>query len=90
MRSATTLGISVNVSARQLDGDDLIDDVRAALEHSNLTPTALTLEVTETTLMRDAQASAERLRALRRSGSASRSTTSAPGTARLPISAASR
>ena len=62
------LGMSVNVSARQLDRDDLIDDVRGALEHSALEPTMLTLELTETTLMRDADASAERLDALKALG----------------------
>ena len=63
-----TLGISVNVSARQLDRDDLIDDVRNALEHSGLEPTALTLEVTETMLMRDADATAKRLASLKELG----------------------
>jgi diguanylate cyclase (GGDEF)-like protein len=62
------LGMSVNVSARQLDRDDLIDDVRHALEHGALDPTELTLEVTETTLMRDADASAKRLDALKALG----------------------
>ena len=62
------LGMSVNVSARQLDRDDLIDDVSSALEHSALDPTMLTLELTETTLMRDADASAKRLDALKALG----------------------
>ena len=35
---ATRLGISVNVSARQLDRDEFIDDVRDALERSGLDP----------------------------------------------------
>jgi diguanylate cyclase (GGDEF)-like protein len=59
------IGISVNVSARQLDRDDLIDHVRRALARSGLEPSALTLELTETTLMRDAGAAAKRLRALK-------------------------
>jgi diguanylate cyclase (GGDEF)-like protein len=62
------LGMSVNVSARQLDRDDLIDDVSSALERSALDPTMLTLELTETTLMRDADASAKRLDALKALG----------------------
>jgi diguanylate cyclase (GGDEF)-like protein/PAS domain S-box-containing protein len=62
------LGMSVNVSARQLDRDDLIEDVRQALEHSGLDATTLTLEVTETTLMRDAEATARRLVALKQLG----------------------
>jgi diguanylate cyclase (GGDEF)-like protein len=66
--SGHTLGMSVNVSARQLDRDDLIDDVHNTLERSGLEPAELTLEVTETTLMRDADATAERLVALKELG----------------------
>ncbi|HTC59905.1 MAG TPA: EAL domain-containing protein [Solirubrobacteraceae bacterium] len=62
------IGMSVNVSGRQLDHDKLIDDVRLALEHSGLDPSALTLEITETTLMRDAEATARRLRELKQLG----------------------
>jgi diguanylate cyclase (GGDEF)-like protein len=57
----STLGISVNVSARQLDDDAILTDVRAALKTSGLEPAALTLEVTETALMRNLEASAQRL-----------------------------
>ncbi len=59
------LGIAVNVSACQLESDELIDDVRDTLLASGLEPSSLTLEVTETTLMRDAQATAVRLHALK-------------------------
>lgn len=62
------IGMSVNVSGRQLDHDKLIDDVRLALEHSGLDQNALTLEITETTLMRDAQATARRLQELKQLG----------------------
>jgi diguanylate cyclase (GGDEF)-like protein len=62
------IGMSVNVSGRQLDADELIDDVRGALEHSELDPNALTLEITETTLMRDAEATALRLEELKQLG----------------------
>jgi diguanylate cyclase (GGDEF)-like protein len=55
------IGVAVNVSARQLDDDGLIEDVRVALSDSGLAPQALTLEVTETTLMRDTDATAARL-----------------------------
>jgi diguanylate cyclase (GGDEF)-like protein/PAS domain S-box-containing protein len=63
-----SLGMSVNVSARQLDLDELIEDVSRALELSGLDPTELTLEVTETTLMRDAEATAKRLTLLKKLG----------------------
>ena len=69
------IGISVNVSARQLDRDDLIDHVRSALYGAGLEPSALTLEITETALMRDADVTASRLAALK-DLVASRSTTS--------------
>ena len=62
------LSMAVNVSARQLESDALIDDVRSALERSGIAPEALTLEITETTLMRDAAATSERLHRLKELG----------------------
>ena len=62
------LELSVNVSARQLEHDELIDDVRAALRGAALEPSALTLEITETTLMRNPDATARRLAALKKLG----------------------
>ncbi|HET9184668.1 MAG TPA: EAL domain-containing protein, partial [Solirubrobacterales bacterium] len=53
--------MAVNVSARQLDTDRITDEIEAALAHSGLAPDALAIEVTETTLMRDAEATARRL-----------------------------
>jgi diguanylate cyclase (GGDEF)-like protein len=62
------IGMAVNVSGRQLDDDELIEDVRSALQESGLDPTTLTLEITETTLMRDAEATAKRLQMLKELG----------------------
>jgi diguanylate cyclase (GGDEF)-like protein len=62
------IGMAVNVSGRQLDDDELIEDVRRAMAVSGLDPTTLTLEITETTLMRDAEATAKRLRSLKQLG----------------------
>jgi diguanylate cyclase (GGDEF)-like protein len=62
------IGMSVNVSGRQLDDDELIEDVRRALQDSGLNPTTLTVEITETTLMRDAEATAKRLHMLKELG----------------------
>jgi diguanylate cyclase (GGDEF)-like protein len=59
------LAIAVNVSARQLDDDVIIKDVEAALERSGLDPGKLTLEITETALMRDPQLTATQLRGLK-------------------------
>ncbi len=55
------LGISVNVSAYQLSQVEFASDVRRALEESGIEPSSLTLEVTETTIMRDVAAACERL-----------------------------
>jgi EAL domain-containing protein (putative c-di-GMP-specific phosphodiesterase class I) len=62
------LDLAVNVSAIQLDTDDLLAHVEDALSASGLEPSALTLEITETTLMRNAEETAQRLAALKRLG----------------------
>jgi diguanylate cyclase (GGDEF)-like protein len=59
------VGMAVNVSARQLDCDEICDDVRSALADSGLPAASLTLEITETTLMRDAEETVRRLRAIK-------------------------
>jgi predicted signal transduction protein with EAL and GGDEF domain len=60
--------MSVNVSARQLDREQLIEEVRTALETSGLAAESLTLEITETTLMRDAEEAKRRLHELKALG----------------------
>ncbi|MGH2834326.1 MAG: putative bifunctional diguanylate cyclase/phosphodiesterase, partial [Solirubrobacteraceae bacterium] len=62
------IGVAVNVSARQLDTDQLILDVEAALTDSGLEPEALTIEITETTLMRNVEETARRLTAVKKLG----------------------
>jgi diguanylate cyclase (GGDEF)-like protein len=62
------VGIAVNVSARQLDGDGIVADVQHALADSGLDPGALTLEITESTLMRDAEDTVRRLKAIKALG----------------------
>jgi diguanylate cyclase (GGDEF)-like protein len=57
------IGVAVNVSGRQLDSDEFVIDVKDALTASGLSPKALTLEITETTLMRNTEETATRLRA---------------------------
>ncbi len=59
------IGMAVNVSARQLDTDELVTDVKDALSESGLDADALTLEITETTLMRNAEETARRLTAIK-------------------------
>jgi EAL domain-containing protein (putative c-di-GMP-specific phosphodiesterase class I) len=60
-----TLDISVNVSARQLDDDAIVEHIRNALHNSGLAATSLIIEVTETTLMRDANSAIKRLQAIK-------------------------
>jgi len=55
------IGMAVNVSGRQLDSDQLILDIEGALDGSGLHPEALTIELTETTIMRDIEETARRL-----------------------------
>jgi len=63
------LNVAVNVSGRQLDSHhDLVSDVRRALDLSGLPAAHLTLEITETMLMRDADRSAQQLRDLKQLG----------------------
>jgi EAL domain-containing protein (putative c-di-GMP-specific phosphodiesterase class I) len=62
------VGMAVNVSGRQLDTDQLIADVEGALAHSGLEPAALTIEITETTLMRNVEETARRLAAVKQLG----------------------
>jgi diguanylate cyclase (GGDEF)-like protein len=62
------VGMAVNVSARQLETDQFTDDVRQALRDSGLHPPALTLEITETALMREPEETARRLRAIKELG----------------------
>ncbi len=63
-----SLGVSVNLSARQLLDAGLETTVAAALAASGLAPERLTLEITETVLMGDMALSIERLERLRRLG----------------------
>jgi diguanylate cyclase (GGDEF)-like protein len=59
------LGVSVNVSARQLDTDGLLDDVHVALADSGLAAGMLTIEVTESAIMADTAATVRRITALK-------------------------
>jgi diguanylate cyclase (GGDEF)-like protein len=51
-REGHELTVSVNVSARQLERPEFVEEVADALRNSKLTPGRLTLEITETVLMR--------------------------------------
>ena len=63
-----SIAMAVNVSARQLDTDEITADIERALERAALEPEALTIEVTETTLMSNAEETARRLKEIKRLG----------------------
>jgi diguanylate cyclase (GGDEF)-like protein len=60
--------MSVNLSVKQLQSETIVDDVRSALEHSQLNPSSLVLEVTETVMMADPDTALARLGALKELG----------------------
>ncbi len=68
MQAGHHLSISVNISANQLDGGHLVDDVRASLESSGFRADLLILELTETILMRDVRATVDQLHRLKATG----------------------
>jgi diguanylate cyclase (GGDEF)-like protein len=60
--------MSVNLSGRQLEDPNIVADVAAALADSGLPAAALVLEITETVLMHDTEATISRLTALKALG----------------------
>jgi diguanylate cyclase (GGDEF)-like protein len=62
------LEVSVNVSARQLETSQLVEDVRAALQTSGFPASYLTLEITESAIMKNVAAVVPRLTALKETG----------------------
>jgi diguanylate cyclase (GGDEF)-like protein/PAS domain S-box-containing protein len=64
----STLSMSINLSVRQLMHEQIIRDVREAIDDAGLDPSTVTMEITETTLMHDTEVTRERLAELRRIG----------------------
>jgi diguanylate cyclase (GGDEF)-like protein len=62
------VGIAVNVAARQLDRDEFVREVHEALGESGLAPEQLTIEITETTIMANAEETAARLASIKELG----------------------
>jgi diguanylate cyclase (GGDEF)-like protein len=60
--------ISVNISARQLQEADFPEQVRSVLDASNLKPELLDLEITESSLVHDAELTVNALHALKELG----------------------
>jgi diguanylate cyclase (GGDEF)-like protein/PAS domain S-box-containing protein len=67
-RDGKGLELSINLSGRQIEHPDIVSEVRAALEDSGLDPHRLTLEITESVLMHDIEATITTLQALRELG----------------------
>lgn len=63
-----SIGVSVNVSARQLSQGDLVGTVATALAVSGLPPARLTLEITETALLKPCDQTAQTLQRIHDSG----------------------
>jgi diguanylate cyclase (GGDEF)-like protein len=62
------IGMAVNVSGRQLDTDQVIADIEEALSDSGLDAVALTIEITETALMRNIEETSRRLTQIKQLG----------------------
>jgi len=67
-RKGLPLNMSVNVSGRQLERREFVEEVRLVLQDSGLDPAALTLEITETVLMGKPDATAHLLAELKALG----------------------
>jgi diguanylate cyclase (GGDEF)-like protein len=67
-RPGDPISVSVNVSAAELRREDFAGHVREVLSETGVDPTLLVLEITESTLMRDADGAARRVRELKELG----------------------
>ncbi len=65
---ASQLSLSVNVSPIQLQQPDFLDEVEAVLAATGFAPERLVLEITETAMFRDTQATIRKLQTLRTRG----------------------
>jgi diguanylate cyclase (GGDEF)-like protein len=63
-----TINVSINVSGRQLEGDALVEQVKSALQRHSVRPDLLTIEMTESVLMRDTSDALKRLAELKKIG----------------------
>ncbi|HYY78601.1 MAG TPA: EAL domain-containing protein [Actinomycetes bacterium] len=66
--TGSDLSVSVNLSARQFQQPGLVDDVARALRRSGLRPSSLILEITESLLMHDTDATIDKLHQLKALG----------------------
>ena len=62
--AAPDLTMSINLSAPEFAGSDVVNDVRRAITQAGVDPTRIMLEMTESVLMSDTEATIERLEEL--------------------------
>ncbi len=62
------ISISVNLSAKQIQGSPIVDDVRQVLEETGIAPGSLKLEITESLIMEDRRAASHMLSRLKALG----------------------
>jgi diguanylate cyclase (GGDEF)-like protein len=67
-KAGYVIRMAVNVSARQLESDQIKADIESVLASSGLEPEALTIEVTETTLMPNVEETSRRLAEIKQLG----------------------
>jgi diguanylate cyclase (GGDEF)-like protein/PAS domain S-box-containing protein len=67
-RLASRLPVWVNLSARQLSESDLVSTIQSAIRDTQISPSSICLEITESALMEDAEAAAAQLDQLRHLG----------------------
>jgi diguanylate cyclase (GGDEF)-like protein/PAS domain S-box-containing protein len=64
-RDEPPLYISVNISGKQLEDPTFVQQATRAIERSGIDPRTVTVEITESVMMRDTDATVKRLQALR-------------------------
>jgi diguanylate cyclase (GGDEF)-like protein len=67
-RAGHEIGVAVNVAACQLDREEFVDEVGDALDRAGLPPGQLTIEITETAIMSNAEETSRRLARIKELG----------------------
>jgi diguanylate cyclase (GGDEF)-like protein len=62
------VGLTIEVTANQVNRDGFVTDIRRALQQSGIEPSTLTLAIAETTVMRDVTSAVERLEEIKHLG----------------------
>jgi len=65
-----TLSVSVNLSARQFSDPDLVHNLFSCIRHNRINPTQLKLEITESDVMTNPEATIQKLRIMKELGMA--------------------